>query len=78
MFFSYILSRNIPKIKLNIMIKKGDYNYEKWVPITEYLGITDTEKRDWLINYFQQLEDNSNPQIPKNWEDGFKNEINKI
>lgn len=40
------------------MPKKGEYNYEKWVPIVDFIGLTAPDKRDWLINYFQQLEDN--------------------
>jgi len=40
-------------------LKKGDYNYDKWVSVVDFVGVTDQEKRDWLINYFQQLEDNS-------------------
>jgi hypothetical protein len=45
-------------------LKKGDYDYEKWVAVVDYVGVIDQEKRDWLINYFQQLEDNGNVQIP--------------
>ena len=33
-------------------------NYEKWIPIIDFVGVIDPEKRDWLIDYFQQLEDN--------------------
>jgi hypothetical protein len=46
--------------------KKGEHNYEKWVAVVDFVGVVDQEKRDWLINYFQQLEDNGNMQIPTN------------
>lgn len=40
-----------------LKVKKGDYNYEKWVAIVDFVGVTDQDKRDWLINYFQSMED---------------------
>jgi excinuclease UvrABC ATPase subunit len=46
--------------------KKGEHNYKKWVAVVDFVGVVDQEKRDWLINYFQQLEDNGNMQIPTN------------
>jgi hypothetical protein len=49
--------------------KKGDYNYEKWIAVVDFVGVVDQEKRDWLINYFQQLEDNANWQMPTNFDD---------
>jgi hypothetical protein len=55
-------------------IKKGDYNYEKWVAIVDFVGVTDQDKRDWLINYFQQLEDNGNVQIPTKFNDDESDE----
>ena len=35
-----------------------EYNYLKWRPIIDHLGIEDEKKREWLTSYFQQLEDN--------------------
>ncbi len=37
---------------------KSEYNYRKWEPIVDYVGVTDSIKRDWLIGYLQSLEDN--------------------
>jgi len=39
--------------------KSRDYNYEKWIPIIDFIGLKDQVKRDWLINYLQSLEDNN-------------------
>ena len=41
-------------------MQKGDYNFEKWQPIIDFVGVTDPEKRIWLTNYLQGLEDNGN------------------
>lgn len=54
--------------------KKDDYNYEKWVAIVDFVGVTDQDKRDWLINYFQQLEDNGNMQMPTKFNDDISND----
>jgi hypothetical protein len=59
----YICCYKYVKIMIR-KLKKGDYNYEKWVAVVDFVGVTDQDKRDWLINYLQQLEDNANFQIP--------------
>ena len=48
-----------------LKVKKGEHNYDKWVAIVDFVGVIDQEKRDWLINYFQQIEDAINWTPPK-------------
>ena len=46
--------------------KKGEHNYEKWVPIVDFVDVFDEDKRDWLIGYFQELEDRQHPlRVPE-------------
>ena len=61
-------------MKYKSKLGEGDYNYEKWVAIVDFVGVTDQDKRDWLINYFQQLEDNGNMQILTKSNDDISNE----
>lgn len=41
-------------------VKPGEYNYDKWLAVINYVGVTDPEKVDWLANYLYYLENNSN------------------
>ena len=35
-----------------------DYNFNKWQPVIDFIGVTDPSKRQWLTEYLQFFEDN--------------------
>lgn len=50
----------------NLRPSMSEYNWNKWQPVIDFIGVTDTEKRNWLTQYLQNLEDNGNTiDIPK-------------
>ena len=37
----------------------SEYDWKKWQPVIDFLGIKDEDKRSWLAQYLQSVEDNS-------------------
>ena len=46
----------------------SEYNWNKWQPVIDFIGITDIEKRKWLTKYLQLIEDNEHSLL--NSQDG--------
>lgn len=50
---------------VNLRPTMSEYNWNKWQPVIDFIGITDKEKRNWLTQYLQSIEDNNPIELPK-------------